>query len=142
MSYFLKRHPMNNLWHDKWLGNIESMRLELGVMQGIWQKNSLNWLKGVRWLTKVDRLGDKLNTQLFRYANTYRYHVQRWTVDYHKYKWKKLPFHLISPYFNIWVPLFIFTSSKRVINTHYSSSSDESILTCFMNLRKEGFVPR
>ena len=27
--------------------------------------HSLNWLKGVKWLMKVDRVGDKLNTQLF-----------------------------------------------------------------------------
>ena len=33
-------------------------------------------------------------------------------------------------------------SSKRVTNTRCISSSDESILICFTNLRKEGFVPR
>ena len=37
---------------------------------------------------------------------------------------------------------FIFTSSKRVTNTRYSSSIYESILIRFMNLRKEGFIPR
>ena len=35
-----------------------------------------------------------------------------------------------------------FTSSKRVTNTHWSSSSDESILIFFTNLRKEGFIPK
>ena len=40
------------------------------------------------------------------------------------------------------MPIFVLTSSKRVKNTHCSSSSDESILTCFTNLRKEGFTPR
>ena len=60
-------------------------------------KNSLNWLKGVRWLTKADWLRDKLKTQIFRYANADRCHVQRWTVDYcHKNKWKPFPFPLIS----------------------------------------------
>ena len=33
-------------------------------------------------------------------------------------------------------------SSKRLTNTRCSSSSDESILTCFTNLIKEGFVPK
>ena len=60
-------------------------------------EHSLNWLKGFRWLMKVDRLGDKLNTQLFRYANIDMCHVQRWTVDFHKYKWKTLYFPLIYP---------------------------------------------
>ena len=33
-------------------------------------------------------------------------------------------------------------SPNRVTNTRWSSSSDESILIFFMNLRKEGFVPK
>ena len=67
-------------------------------MQGILTKHSLDWLKGVRWLTKVDRLGDKLKTQLFRYANADRGHVQRWTIEYcHINKWKPFPFPLTSP---------------------------------------------
>ena len=60
--------------------------------------HSLNWIKGVRWLTKVDRLGGKLKNQLFRYENANRFHVQRWTVEYcHINKWKPFPFPLISP---------------------------------------------
>ena len=47
---------------------------------------------------KVDRLRDKLKTQLFRYANADRCHVQWWTVEYfHINKWKPFPFPLISP---------------------------------------------
>ena len=33
-------------------------------------------------------------------------------------------------------------SLKRVTNAQYSSSKDESILICFMNLIKEGFILR
>ena len=39
-------------------------------------RHSLKWLKGVTRLMKVDRLGDKMNTQLFEW-NTYMCHVQR-----------------------------------------------------------------
>ena len=31
---------------------------------------------------------------------------------------------------------------KRVTSAQYSSSNDESILICFMNLREEGFIPK
>ena len=41
-----------------------------------------------------------------------------------------------------WVPLFGFTSSKRVTNTRYSLLEDKSRLICFTNLREEGFVPK
>ena len=40
------------------------------------------------------------------------------------------------------MPLFGFTSSKRVTNTRYSLSEDKSNLICFTNLREEGFVPK
>ena len=41
-----------------------------------------------------------------------------------------------------WVPLFYFTSSKRVTNTWSSLSEDNSSLICFTNLREEGFIPK
>ena len=34
------------------------------------------------------------------------------------------------------------TSLKRVTNAQFSSLEDESILICFMNMKKEGFIPR
>ena len=40
------------------------------------------------------------------------------------------------------MPIFVLKSSKKVTNPRCSSSSDESILTCFMNLKKEGFTPK
>ena len=45
--------------------------------------HSSNWPKGVRWLTKVDWLEDKLNTQLFKNENVDRFNVQMWTVSCH-----------------------------------------------------------
>ena len=104
--------------------------------------HSLNCLKGVRGLKKVDRLGDKLNTQLFIYANVDRCHVQRWTMNYHKTKCKNTPLSLNFPITKDECLFFIFSSSKRVINTRCSSSEDESILIHFTNQRKEGFIPR
>ena len=53
-------------------------------------------------------------------------------------KW--FPSHF--PHHDRWVPLFGFTSSKRVTNTHYISSEEKSKLICFMNLREEGFIPK
>ena len=53
-------------------------------------------------------------------------------------KW--FPSHF--PHHGRWVPLFGFTSSKRVTNTRYSLSEDNSNLICFTNLREEGFVPK
>ena len=45
------------------------------------------------------------------------------------------------PHHDWWVPLFSFTSSKRVTNTRYSLSEDKSSLICFTNLREE-FIPK
>ena len=93
MSYFSGRDILWTVWwYDTWIGSIElnDNRTRCNVRN--MRKNSLNWLKGVRWLTKVDRLRDKLKTQLFIYANVDRCHVERWTVEYfHKTKrWKTL----------------------------------------------------
>ena len=46
------------------------------------------------------------------------------------------------PHHDWWVPLFQFTSSKRVTNTWYSLSEYKSSLICFTNLREEGFIPK
>ena len=99
MSYFLERDILWTIWwHDTWLGSIELNNNSTRCNERNMTTHSLNWLKGVRWLTKVDRLRDKLKTQLFRYANANRCHVQRWTIDYfHINKWKPFPFPLISP---------------------------------------------
>ena len=53
-------------------------------------------------------------------------------------KW--FPSHF--PHHGRWVPLFGFTSSKRVTNTRYSFSKDKSRIICFTNLSEEGFVPK
>ena len=53
-------------------------------------------------------------------------------------KW--FPLHF--PHHGWWVPLFSFTSSKRVTNTRYSLSEDKSRIICFSNLKEEGFVPK
>ena len=55
---------------------------------------------------------------------------------------KTIPLSFNFPILKYECLFFIFTSPKRVTNTHCSSSNDESILTCFTNLRKEGFIPR
>ena len=46
------------------------------------------------------------------------------------------------PHHDRWVPLFSFTSSRRVTNTRYSLSEDKSRLIYFTNLREEGFDPK
>ena len=97
-SYFSGRDIKQFWWHDTWLGSIESNENRTRCNARNMTKHSLNWLKWFRWLTKVDRLRDKMKTQLFRYANADKCHVQRWTIDYfHKNKWKPFPFPLISP---------------------------------------------
>ena len=103
--------------------------------------HSLNWLKGVMWLTKGDWLGDKMNTQVFRNENVDRFHVQRWTVSCHWYKWKDIPLSLNFPTMKDECLFFVFTSSKRVTNTRCSSLEYQSILICFKNLWKEWFIP-
>ena len=99
MSYFSRRDILWKVWwHDTWLGSIELNENITRCNARNMKNHSLNWLKGVGWLTKVDWLGDKLKMQLFRSANVERCHVQRWTVDYfHKNKWKPFPFPLILP---------------------------------------------
>ena len=56
-------------------------------------KYNIMFLNNIKLLCKLGHV-----TQLFRYANANRCHVQRWTVEYfHINKWKPLPFPLISP---------------------------------------------
>ena len=143
MSYFSGRDILWTIWcHNTWLGSIDLNKNRTKHNARNMTKHSLNWLKGVRWLTKVDRFRDKLKTQLFRYANANRCHVQRWTVKCcHINKWKTFHFPLISPPRKVSTS-FCFLTPKRVTNTCWSSSSVESILIFFMNLRKEGFVPK
>ena len=69
----------------------------------------------IRWLTKVDWFGDKMNTQLFIYANADRCHVQRWTIDYcHIKKWKPFPFPLISPPRKVSAPFHFYESKEGI----------------------------
>ena len=74
--------------------------------------NYLNWLKGVKWLMKLDRLKDKFNTQLFDIENENRCHVQGWTMSFHKYKWKMSPIPLISPSWRM-STFFIFNELEK-----------------------------
>ena len=143
MSYFLGEITFEQFvaWKMSWKYWLDETKTRCNTR--IMTKNSLNWFKGVRWLMKVEWLEDKLNTQLFRYENPDRCHIQRWNVNYyHKYKCKNIPLSLNFPITKEEFLFFIFMISKRVTNTRWSSSSDESILTCFTNLRKEGFGPR
>ena len=104
-----------------------------------WTMHSFERLKGVAWLMKVDRHRDQMNTQLTEMICR---HVpcSKVTPNYcHLFaKWFRSHF----PHHGWWVPLFSFTSSKRVTNTRYSSSKDKSKLICLMKLREEGFDPK
>ena len=79
--------------------------------------------------------------------------MTRWIPNCLKWKYKHVPCSRVDyeiqsiqmkyvPHHNGWVPLLFLTRLKRVTNTQYSSSSDESNLICFMNLRKEWFIPK
>ena len=96
-------------------------------------------LKGVAWLMKVNRHGDQLNTQLSEIICR-QVPCSKVTTNYCHLFAKWFPSHF--PHHGWWLPLFGFTSSKRVTNTHYRSSEDKSKLICFTNLREEGFVPK
>ena len=104
-----------------------------------WTLHSFERLKGVTWLMKVDCRGNQLNTQLTDMMCRQVPCSKVTTNNCHLFaKW--FPSHF--PYHDWWVPLFGFTSSKRVTNTRYSLSKDKSKLICFTNLREEGFIPK
>ena len=104
-----------------------------------WTMHSFERLKGVIWLMKVDRHKDQLNTQLIEMI--WRQVPCSKAMKNYCHLFAKL-FPSYFPHHDRWVPLFYFTSSKRVTNTRYSSSEDKSKLICFTNLREERFVPK
>ena len=100
--------------------------------------HSFERLKGLTWIMKVDHHRDQLNTQLTDMICRQVPCSKVMTSYCHLFaKW--FPSHF--PHHDRWVPLFGFTSSKRVTNTWYSYFEDKYILICFTNLREEGFVP-
>ena len=101
--------------------------------------NSFERLKGVTWLMKLDHHGDQMNTQLTEMICRQVPCSKVTTNNCHYLKNDSLS-HF--PHHDQWVPLFYFTSSKRVTNTRYRLLKDKSRFICFMNLREEGFIPK
>ena len=138
--YCRGKTSLDSLWTSsgmtKWLG---SMTRQDRYTMRQWTMHSFEKIKGLEWLMKVDCHRDQLNTQLtdmivktsamFKGNDTQLPLFTKW-----------FPSHF--PHHDRWVPLFGFTSSKRVTNTRYSLSEDKSSLICFMNLREDGFVPK
>ena len=138
--YYRGKTSSDSLWTlgdtKKWLG---SMTRQDRYTMWRWKMHFFERLKGLTWFMKVDRHRYQLNTQLTDMI------VQ--TSAMFKGNDKQLPlftkwFPSHFPHHDRWVPLFGFTSSKRVTNTRYSLSEDKSSLICFTNLREEGFVPK
>ena len=104
-----------------------------------WIMHYFEKLKGVTWLMKVDCHEDQLNTQLndmiVQTSAMFKGNDKQLLLFA---KW--FPSHF--PNHDWWVPLFGFTSSKRVTSTRYSLLEDKSSLICFTNLREEGFIPK
>ena len=74
------------------------MRIEPGVMQGIWQ--SIIWIDSKESGDSQKWIDSEIiwKNQLFRYENAGRFQVQMWTAEYcHINKWKPFLFPLISP---------------------------------------------
>ena len=106
-------------------------------------KHPLNWLKGVRWLTRMDRLEDKLKTQTVQICKCKQVPCSKVDCRVLPYKqMKTIPLFFNFPTSKGECLFFIFMSPKRVTNTHWSSSSDESILIFLRTLERRDSFPK
>ena len=101
--------------------------------------HSFERIKGLAWLMKVDHHGDQLNTQLTEMICR-QVPCSKVTTNYCHLFAKLFPSHF--PHHDRWVPLFSFTSSKRVTNTWYSSSEDKSKFNILRTWERRGLIPK